>query len=172
MINLEQEIWKDIKGYEGLYQINNRGDIISLKNRWGLRDIPRPVSQHKTPKGYMRCGLNKNGLQKLHMVHVLVYTAFYEKIPIGYEINHKDYNRSNNNISNLEIMTHKNNIRYSKCVSINQYDLNGNFIRDWMSLRDVEREIGIDHRQISDCINGKQKTCHGYIWKRKENINE
>lgn len=172
MIKLEQEVWKDIKGYEGLYQISNFSNIIGLKSRWGVRTIPRKVSQHKTRKGYMRCGLTKNNVHKCHMVHVLVYEAFNDRIPDGYEVNHKDFNRSNNNINNLEIMTHADNVRYSTSIPIVQYDLNGNIVREWDAIMDVERKLGIDHRQIGDCLQGKQKTCHGFIWKRKDDINE
>ena len=172
MIRLEQEIWKDIKGYEGLYQISNYSNIIGLKSRWGVRATPRKVSQHKTRKGYMRCGLTKNNIHKCYMVHVLVYEAFNDKIPIGYEVNHKDFNRSNNNINNLEIMTHADNIRYSACIPILQCDLKGNVIKEWDAIIDAERKLGIDHRQIGDCLRGKQKTCHGFVWKRKDDINE
>ena len=51
---------------------------------------------------------------------------------------------------------------------IKQYDLQDNFIKTWDCIRDEEKKLKIDHRQISDCLNERQKTCHGYIWKYKE----
>ena len=71
-----KEIWKDIVGYEGLYQISNYGNIVSIKNRWGKRAKPRNVSKHITEKGYERVGLYKDNTQKLFMVDKLVMLAF------------------------------------------------------------------------------------------------
>jgi hypothetical protein len=88
------------------------------------------------------------------------------------EINHKDYNRTNNNINNLELLTHKDNARYSKNIPIIQYDLEGNFIKEWACAIDIEKTINIDHRQISDNCKRKQKTCKGFIFKYKEEENE
>lgn len=167
---MNKEIWKDILYYEGLYQVSNFGNVRSLKNRWGLRKIPRLVKQQLTKKGYKRVPLTKENKSKQFMVHRLVYEAFKEKIKNNYEINHKDLDRTNNDIENLEEMTHTNNVRYSKAKKIIQLDLNGNFIKEWYCIRDVEKEIGIDHRQICDCLLEKQKTCHGYKWKYKEEL--
>lgn len=163
-----KEIWKDIVGYEGLYQISNYGNIVSIKNRWGKRSKPRNVSKHITEKGYERVGLYKDNTQKLFMVHKLVMLAFNPMNGENLEINHKNYIRSDNRLENLEWLTHKDNVRYSKAKKINQYDLQGNFIKTWDCIRDVEKKLKIDHRQISDCLNERQKTCHGYIWKYKE----
>jgi len=163
-----QEIWKDIKGYEGLYQISNLGNVISLKHRWGFRKKPRIVKQQLSKKGYMRVKLSKNNKNKIFMTHRLVYESFVGNIDENYEINHIDYNRSNNQISNLEKTTHKYNVRYSKAKKIMQLDNDNKIIKEWNCIRDVERNIGIDHRQICDCLLGRQKTCHGYKWKYKE----
>ena len=163
-----KEIWKDIVGYEGLYQISNYGNIVSIKNRWGKRGKPRNVSKHITKKGYERVALYKEKTQKHFMVHRLVMMAFNPMNGENLEINHKNYIRSDNRLENLEWLTHKDNVRYSKAKKINQYDLQSNFIKTWDCIRDVEKELKIDHRQICDCLKGKQKTCHGYIWKYKE----
>lgn len=162
------EVWKSVLNYEGLYEVSNLGNIRSLCSRWGKRKIPRIVNQHLTKKGYKRVSLCKNNEKKLYMVHRLVYEAFNNKIDNGMEINHKDYNRANNNLSNLELINHTDNVRYSKALKVLQFDLDGNLIKEWDSTRDIEREINIDHRQVSDNCNGKQKTCKGYIFKYKE----
>ena len=165
---MNKEIWKPILGYETLYEVSNKGNVRSLKNRWHEREKPRIVKQQLTKKEYKRIPLSKENKRKHYMVHRLVYEAFNGKIPNNMGINHKDYDRTNNNIENLEIISHTNNVRYSKALKVNQYDLKGNFIREWNCIKDIEREIGIDHRQV--CLNckGKQKTCHGYIFKYKE----
>ena len=163
-----KEIWKDIRGYEGLYQASNLGNIRSLKNRWGNRIEPRLVKQQKTKKGYKRVRLSKKNKSKTFMVHRIIYITFIKDIENGLEINHKDFNRENNKINNLEMITHTNNVRYSKAKPIIQLSINNEYIRKWDCIRDVEKEIGIDHRQICACLLGKQKTCHGYKWKYKE----
>lgn len=165
---MEEEIWKDVKGYEGLYQVSNLGNIISLQSRWGKRKEPRPVSKHITKKGYERASLYKQGVSRLHMVHKLMMITFNPTKSQHMEVNHKNRIRNDNRLDNLEWLTHTDNIRYSKGKSINQYDLQGNFITSWVCIRDVERKLNIDHRQICDCLKGRQKTCHNYIWKYKE----
>ena len=167
---MNKEIWKDIKGYEGLYQVSNLGNIRNLHNARKLQDKSTIKKQQLTAKGYMRVPLYNGNKCKHYMVHRLVYEAFKGKIKRGYEINHKDYDRTNNNIDNLEEMTHSDNIRYSKAKAILQLDLNGNLIKEWNCIREMTRQIGIDHRQVCDCLLGRQRTCHGYRWKYKEEI--
>ena len=163
-----KEVWKPIINYEGLYEVSNLGNVRGLCSRWGLRDNPNIISQHITKKGYKRVRINKNNKGKFFMVHRLVFEAFNGIIPENMEINHKDYDRTNNNINNLELLSHKNNVRYSKNIPITQYDSNGNFIKNWECAIDIERALNIDHRQISDNCRGKQKTCKGFIFKYKE----
>ena len=163
-----EEIFKDIAGYEELYQISNYGNVVSIKNRWGKRVKPRNVSKHITKKGYERVALYKEKTQKHFMVHRLVMMTFNPTNDKDLEINHKNLIRNDNRLENLEWLTHEDNVRYSKAKKINQYDLQSNFIKTWDCIRDVEKELKIDHRQICDCLKGKQKICHGYIWKYKE----
>ena len=99
------EIWKDIKGYEGLYQISNLGNVKSLKNKIYLKP-----SIHK--KGYLHCGLSKKGEKKQCFIHRLVAETFIDnpyKLPC---VNHKDCNPKNNKIENLEWCTYKDNNNY------------------------------------------------------------
>ena len=154
---------KDIKGYEGLYAITEQGEVWGYKKKhW--------ISQHKTAKGYMRISLCKNNKHNLFMVHRLVAETYIPVPSWAEEVNHKDFNRANNSVDNLEWITHADNVRYSKNKPVAQYDLYGNFLRFWDSTRQIERELNIDHRQISDCCNHKQSVCHGFIWKYKEAI--
>ena len=99
-----REEWRDIKGYEGLYQISNLGRVHSYYKR----DILEP----KEDKGYLRVGLYKNGKRKPYSIHRLVAEAFIPN-PNNYpQVNHKDEDKSNNRVSNLEWCTAKYNINY------------------------------------------------------------
>lgn len=115
------EIWKDITGYEGFYQVSNYGNVRSLKKWCGNKHIKkwiddiRVLKPLKNNKGYFEIHLKKNCKRKKYFIHRLVATAFLDK-PIGKEvINHKDYNPLNNNVENLEWVTQKENVNYSIC---------------------------------------------------------
>ncbi len=115
------EVWKPIEGYEGLYEVSNLGRVKSLEKL-----IERPAGNNfirsefvmKTwakDAGYPTVSLTKDKKRKLHMVHRLVAEAFIPNPDNKEEVNHKDYNKKNNNVSNLEWMTRKENIDYSVC---------------------------------------------------------
>ena len=103
------ELWKDIKGYEGIYQISNLGKVYSLKSKKFLK------SQFNN-KGYVTIDLYKGGKGKRFFVHRLVAQAFLSN-PNNYkEINHKDEDKTNNSAYNLEFCDHKYNSSYgTKC---------------------------------------------------------
>ena len=149
-----EEIWKDIKGYEGYYMISNLGRVKSLE-----RDVYRKdgkISYHKKEKikipktttdGYNAVVLSVNGISKTFSVHFLVADAFLSDKPnstVKYEINHIDTNRKNNCANNLEWVSHLKNIQHSvtlghynchsgnnngRCVPIAVYTLDNKFIK-------------------------------------------
>ncbi len=116
------DIWKDVKDYEGYYQVNDKGDIKSLDRefeapcRWGGKRIMkykgRIVKQSSTSSGYLKVQLSKNSVKTNKDVHRVVYEAFNGTIPDGMQVNHKDENKHNNCISNLELLTPKENSNY------------------------------------------------------------
>lgn len=159
------EIWKPIKNYEGLYEVSNLGNIRSISNRWGTRQTFRELKQQLTNKGYKRVSLSKENKHKTFLVHRLVFEAFNGRIGKNYEINHIDKNRSNNSLENLEIMTHFDNVRYSKAKKVYQYNKNNQLIKVWDSVRDIERTINIDRSSVSANARNERKTCKGYIFK-------
>ena len=106
--NIADEIWKDIRGYEGFYQISNYGRIKSFKRKNAI--ILRPVV---TPEGYLRVGLKKDSASKSFYVHILVGTAFLPNPESKPEINHEDGCKFNNHVSNLKWVTGLENKRHS-----------------------------------------------------------
>ena len=160
---------KDIKGYEGLYAITSCGKVWSYRNECFLKP-------YLNKKGYMRVCLRKDGEKKMYSLHRLVAEAYLpnpENLP---EINHKDENKTNNCLQNLEWCDHKYNINYGTCITkssnsrkkpILQYDLDGNFIRDWGCTTDVGQEV---KKGINNCLKGRAKSAYGYKWKYKEDI--
>lgn len=157
MIN-NKEVFKDIQGFEGRYEVSNMGNVRSLK--YGKIRYLKPA---KNQKGYYFVRLYKNGILKNFKVHRLVANAFVEN-PNGYnEINHIDEDKTNNKASNLEWCTHKYNKRYScakKVVGINPKD---DFIIVMGATVDGE-DIGFNHSAISAAANGNfhKKGNHTY----------
>jgi hypothetical protein len=170
------EIWKDIKGYEGTYKVSNFGNIISFK-----RQNPKLLTKVINSDRYYVVNLTKDGKTKLFTVHKLVLGAFIpneKNLPV---INHKDENKLNNNINNLEWCTYEYNHNYGSrnlrtgisqrnrkdSKKVIQYDLKMNFIREWPSLGEIQRTFGYPTSNISKCCKGKSKLAYGYIWKFK-----
>lgn len=106
----EVEVWKDVLGFQGIYQASNLGRIKSFK--YGREKILKP---RINARGYFLVMLCKDGVQKNHYIHRLVYEAFNGKIPQGLVVNHLNEIKTDNRLENLEICTHKENINYGTC---------------------------------------------------------
>lgn len=169
-----QEIWKDIVNYEGLYQISNLGRVRSL--HWNNTNETRLLTPFDND-GYVRIGFRHNRKLKNFLVHVLVATAFIPNPENKPEVNHKDGNKKNNCVCNLEWVTKKENKRHAidnnlikhkvcryKPTPIAQYDLNGNFINSFPSQREASRQLGLNQARIS-CALKNNKPYRNYIWR-------
>jgi len=114
------EVWKDIKGYEGLYQVSNLGNIKTLDryftNRWGSETFKpsRIIPQRLDKKGYSRMSVGFKGKLYTWQVHRLVATAFINNPNNKPCVNHIDFNTSNNKLENLEWVTYSENILHSQ----------------------------------------------------------
>jgi hypothetical protein len=96
------EEWRHIRGYDA-YQVSRSGLVRSLKRGMKL------LAQFKGHRGYLRVNLYRNGHPKHHLVHRLVAAAWLGPIPLDMQVNHRDGNRTNNDLSNLEIVTAEQN---------------------------------------------------------------
>lgn len=108
---MEKEIWKDVVGFEGLYAVSNMGNVRSL--HWYGGDKIVDLAKSVRPDGYMVCCLSKKGKSKHCLIHRLVADAFIPKEEGKDFVNHKDENRSNNRVENLEWCNKSYNQLYS-----------------------------------------------------------
>lgn len=176
------EEWRDIEGYEGLYQVSDQGRVKSLN--YHMTGEERILKQSRVcKKKYWRVQLYKNGRGKFYPVHRLVAQAFMPNPDNLPEINHKDENPSNNRVENLEWCDRKYNCNYgtrnqrvaeakrgkyntkvSKPVA--QFTKSGNFIKEYPSTMEAYRQTGINFTNICYCCMGKnyRHTAGGYIW--------
>ena len=153
------EIWKDIPNYEGLYQISNQGNIISCRNHQYLKPI---IDNY----GYCHVALYKNKQKTTYKIHRLVAITFIEN-PNNYPIiNHKDENRTNNCVENLEWCTYKYNNEYNdrhkkyayKTAkklghTIYQYDINHNLIGTFPSIIELSRQLNLPRTSVTRHLN-------------------
>lgn len=172
------EIWKDIKGFEGLYQVSNLGRVKSLERIDALgHRLKEKILKPKLTRGYYEVGLFKNSIRKMYLVHRLVWEAFNGQIPEGLQVNHINEVKTDNRLSNLNLMTAKENAnwgsrneRISKNCSkpVLQFTLDNILVKEFLSTIQIERELGFSCGNIVNCCKGKLKQAYGYIWKYKE----
>lgn len=121
---MEEEIWKDIPNYEGFYQVSNLGRVKSLSRTLSNRPLKGKIlKQFPCFRGYMNVVLCKNTYRKHRTVHQLVSEAFLGFTPCGHKLvpNHKDYNKSNNRLENLEIVTQRVNACHTHFKTTSKY---------------------------------------------------
>lgn len=174
------EIWKDVVGFEGRYQVSNKGNVKSLRFLSHNGEKLMKLSNHHS--GYLIVQLGKHPA-KTYLVHQLVAQAFIPPIEGKKIVNHIDGDKHNNCIDNLEWVTHKENAEHAIRTGLRnphntpklfgkdhysskpvlQYDLNGKFVKKWECQSDVARAFGI--KSIYYCIDKPTMSCRGYMWR-------
>lgn len=173
------EVWKEISDYSGLYEVSNLGRIKSAdRTSWNgsgyfLRK-GRILKQNTSTDNYCYVGLHKDQILKQMLVHRIVATTFIENPLNKNTINHKDGNKCNNSIDNLEWMTSKENsihavetglINSQKAVI--QFSLSGEILNEFISIKEASTITGITKGEISAVCNGNRKSTHGFKWEFK-----
>lgn len=179
-----EEQWMPVKGYEGLFEVSNHARIRSLKNtRHNDRKEPKIKNQFIGSWGYYVVTLCKDGKSTPCLVHRLIAEAFIPNPDNLQFINHKDEDKTNNNIDNLEWCSQEYNNKYGTARErgvqtkrnnhtdgskmLYQCDRLGNLIKAYDSIKSASIATGIHVSTLSNCANGKPhyKTAHGYIWR-------
>lgn len=158
------ELFMDIKGYEDRYQVSTDGRVWSIISQRYLKPI-------ETKNGYLVVHLTaKNGKKKLEYIHRLVALTFIDNPGRYPEVNHKDENKHNNNVENLEWCNRSYNNTYGNRMKnirkpVAQYDKNNNLINVYPSITEASRQVQLSISGISQCCNNIKKSLGGFRWK-------
>lgn len=161
------EEWRDVTGYDGLYQVSSNGRVKSLGGNW--RRKCGELSQRKNTHGYSVVNLSMNGVRKTFSVHRLVAEAFIKKEEGKNHVNHIDGDKSNNDANNLEWCTARENNdhavktlgkRLGKSCRVYCYELNKTF----PSYKSAAKSTGISEDSIRKCANGIYSNAGGMLW--------
>ena len=168
------EIWKEIEGYDGQYLISNYGQVFSKKSN-------RCLKPHLNSSGYLQANLWKNNQGKHVFIHRLVAIYFIDNPDNLPQVNHKDENKKNNNVENLEWCNNSYNNLYgtkgirqsesylnsgTNCYKVEKYDLDGNYLATYRSIREAGRENNICSSCIFQYFRENYSQCGGYKWKK------
>ena len=168
------EVWKDIPGYEGKYQISNKGRVKSLprNEKFCKRANEVILKSFVCGSGYQEVILKINGHRKPKLIHRMVAEAFVPNHAGKEEVNHKDGNKFNNDSTNLEWVTPSENIqhsytelehkKYGKAVVCVETE------ETYESIKEAAEDKGLQLPLIWKCCNGRQKTTGGYHWRYKD----
>lgn len=184
--------WRAIEGYEGYYEVSNTGEVRSVNRiipdkKLGTKYLKGKImklSENKDKKrggqGYLVVNLRKNHTSTVIQVHRLVANAFIENPNNLPTVNHKDGNKHNNSMDNLEWVTYAENnihaleseLRHPRGCRIAMINSDGVIINEFKSVSEASRETGIGIVAISRCVNGRIRTAGGFTWKKIGKCND
>lgn len=176
-----EEVWKDVQGFEGRYQVSNMGRVRGL-DRWSLDDRPHFVKGRMLKlsinkvKGYLRVSLSDGRRNYKHYeVHRLVALHFVPGYKEGLVVNHINEIKTDNRAENLEWCTYQYNLNYSDVVAwkrkpVYQYDLDGNFIKKFECGHQAEQELGFTI--VHAIYESKRGYSHGFLFSLEPHTKE
>lgn len=167
--------WKPIPGYEANYEVSDNGEFRRIKDS-------RTLKVFITEAGYGRVFLYKNSVRKSFLAHRLVAETFLGEPPASdSQVNHKDGQKLNNAVDNLEWCTASENMKHSFGIGlrennkaklleknhkeVNQYTMQGDLVKTWFSLSDAARSLNLSVSNICNCCKGRIKSTGGYTWR-------
>ena len=175
----KNEIWKDIEGYEEYYEVSNLGRVRSVERRLNDGRIygGRILRQKQARNGYIQVHVSKDGRGKCLLVHRLVGKAFVPGYFNGASINHKDENKQNNRVENLEWCSPSYNCKYGhrndtmveqRRTEVVMIGTDGTPIQEFPSIQEAARASGVGAAHICQVCKGERNKAGGYRWKYKE----
>jgi hypothetical protein len=167
----EKEEWR-IVPQNNNYEVSNLGRVRNKKKK-------RILKKRVHLSGYETIGLMTRSKQKIFSVHRLVAQAFILNPNNFPYVNHKDRNKTNNRVTNLEWVNNSMNVKHfidtgrnTYKRAVRQYDLQNNFIKEFDSIKEAAKAVKCTSESISTCASGKIKTCRGFVWKYTKKIKE
>ena len=175
------EEWRDIKGFEGRYQVSNMGRVRGL-DRWSLDERPHFIKGRvlnpslNNVKGYLRVSLSDGNRNYTHYeVHRLVALHFVPGYKEGLVVNHINEIKTDNRAVNLEWCTYQYNLNYSDVIAwkrkpVYKYDLDGNFIKKFNCIHQAELELGFTI--VHAIYESKRGYAHGFLFSLEPHTKE
>ena len=178
-IDSSNEVWLPVVGYDGRYEVSNLGRVRSLMVRGYARQNPRILKPQRFPSGYSYVNLGGSHTKKITRIVAEAFIPNPHNLPM---VNHRDEDKSNNRVENLEWCDLKYNVNYGtrnarlsvKMINrtdmsrqVKQFTASGEYIRTWPSISEAGRQTGINRKSLTNCckFHPKNKTAGGFVWR-------